>query len=293
MTISTHRKATALVLVILMAAMVLVIPQTSRAAFDDVSLASSVVIGVGAINLTIAGSADVVESLAVTGTTVSFIMQAGSTVKIESADSYTLAHDAPNGFAQSTRCLSSLSDLTLTAPSGASQTTVTVTPSATGCDSAGGAGGGGAAPTPTSTSTSTTATTTTATSPTVTVTTPASNEASVRAQLQAQLNALMAQLNALMGKPNANAQANASANASFNRDLQVGSTGEDVMALQVWLNAKGYMVAESGAGSLGNETMKFGKATKAALMKYQKAVGISPASGYFGPKTRAYIEMHP
>jgi glycosyltransferase involved in cell wall biosynthesis len=42
-------------------------------------------------------------------------------------------------------------------------------------------------------------------------------------------------------------------------------------------------------GSQGNETTKFGPATKAALIKYQKAKGISPAAGYFGPKTRASV----
>ena len=82
---------------------------------------------------------------------------------------------------------------------------------------------------------------------------------------------------------------NASASASFNRDLQVGSTGEDVMALQVWLNANGYTVASTGPGSSGNETTRFGAATRAALIKYQKAMGITPAAGYFGAKTRASL----
>jgi peptidoglycan hydrolase-like protein with peptidoglycan-binding domain len=62
-----------------------------------------------------------------------------------------------------------------------------------------------------------------------------------------------------------------------------------VKALQEFLNAHGYPVASVGAGSPGNETTRFGAATKAALIKYQKEKGITPASGYFGAKTRAAV----
>ncbi len=85
----------------------------------------------------------------------------------------------------------------------------------------------------------------------------------------------------------------ASANAIFNRDITVGATGDDVKSLQVYLNGHGHMVASMGAGAPGSETMTFGGATKAALMKFQTSVGITPATGYFGPKTRAYIAAHP
>lgn len=75
------------------------------------------------------------------------------------------------------------------------------------------------------------------------------------------------------------------ASYTFTRDLTVGSRGADVKALQEFLNAKGYTVAQSGAGSVGNETEYFGPATKAALAKFQAANNISPAVGYFGPIT--------
>jgi hypothetical protein len=75
----------------------------------------------------------------------------------------------------------------------------------------------------------------------------------------------------------------------FQSNLTVGSLGSEVKALQELLNTSGYTVAISGAGSLGNETTKFGAATRAALVKYQQAKGITPASGYFGPLTRAAI----
>ena len=64
-------------------------------------------------------------------------------------------------------------------------------------------------------------------------------------------------------------------------------------ALQVYLNTHGYVVAKTGAGSPGNETARFGAATKAALVKFQKAAGITPASGFLGALTRAYIKAHP
>ena len=75
----------------------------------------------------------------------------------------------------------------------------------------------------------------------------------------------------------------------FKSNLTVGSLGSEVKALQEFLNSHGYTVANSGAGSPGNETTKFGGLTRAAVIKYQKAKGITPAVGYFGAKTRAAV----
>ncbi|HVS79397.1 MAG TPA: peptidoglycan-binding protein, partial [Candidatus Paceibacterota bacterium] len=73
----------------------------------------------------------------------------------------------------------------------------------------------------------------------------------------------------------------------FARDLEVGMTGDDVAALQRFLNAHGFLIASAGAGSSGNETNYFGPATQAALIRFQAANNIQPAAGYFGPLTRA------
>lgn len=101
------------------------------------------------------------------------------------------------------------------------------------------------------------------------------------AGLEAKLTELKAKLLALLaGTP---APANASANAVFNRDLDVGSEGTDVTTLQNWLIGKGYSIP---AGATGH----FGAQTKAALAAYQAASGITPAVGYFGPKTRAAVK---
>jgi lysophospholipase L1-like esterase len=83
-----------------------------------------------------------------------------------------------------------------------------------------------------------------------------------------------------------------SAAGMFLTNLTRGSTNSSVKLLQEYLNVHGFMVSASGAGSVGNETMVFGPATQAALVKFQKAKGITPAAGYFGPITRAYIAAH-
>jgi peptidoglycan hydrolase-like protein with peptidoglycan-binding domain len=76
---------------------------------------------------------------------------------------------------------------------------------------------------------------------------------------------------------------------SFTRDMGTGDTGLDVKRLQIYLNSNGYIIANSGAGSKGNETEKFGSATKKAVIKFQKDHDL-PATGFFGPKTRKFIE---
>jgi hypothetical protein len=89
---------------------------------------------------------------------------------------------------------------------------------------------------------------------------------------------------------------NSSSNTNFNnstsgytRNLTVGSQGNDVMRLQQFLNQNGYPIAYSGTGSRGQESTYFGELTRQALIRYQLANNISPASGYFGPLTRASI----
>jgi hypothetical protein len=72
--------------------------------------------------------------------------------------------------------------------------------------------------------------------------------------------------------------------------LSVGSKGANVKNLQIFLNSQGMVVAKTGAGSPGNETTSFGPATKSALIKWQKKFGIKPASGTFGPLTKAKIK---
>lgn len=75
--------------------------------------------------------------------------------------------------------------------------------------------------------------------------------------------------------------------SDFARDLFFGSSGTDVKTLQQFLNHQGSAVATTGPGSPGRETTYFGRATRDAVIRFQKTHGISPAAGYFGPKSRA------
>jgi peptidoglycan hydrolase-like protein with peptidoglycan-binding domain len=85
---------------------------------------------------------------------------------------------------------------------------------------------------------------------------------------------------------------------SFQRTLKAGMSGNDVKALQVFLNAQGFMIAKTGVGSPGHETHYFGPATKAALIKFQNAnadtilkpQGLTEGTGFFGEGTRRFIK---
>src|SRR3989344_3356135 len=76
------------------------------------------------------------------------------------------------------------------------------------------------------------------------------------------------------------------AQCEFARDLEIGMDGEDIRCLQQYLNGAGFIIATEGVGSPGHETSLFRDLTKEAIIKWQTANGISPASGYFGPLSR-------
>ena len=69
--------------------------------------------------------------------------------------------------------------------------------------------------------------------------------------------------------------------------------GEDVRQLQMFLNTHGYKITDTSSGSPGKETIYFGFATKAALIKFQNAykseilapTGLTNGTGFFGPST--------
>ncbi len=74
------------------------------------------------------------------------------------------------------------------------------------------------------------------------------------------------------------------------KDLKFGMTDNDVIILQAFLIAQ-----NKGSASLGLKlhggTNYFGIYTKDALAEWQKAEGIVPSLGYFGPKTREKIKF--
>lgn len=72
--------------------------------------------------------------------------------------------------------------------------------------------------------------------------------------------------------------------ASVSSDLRYGAHGSDVVALQRFLIAEGYLQ--------GQATGNFYSQTLAAVKTFQKARGL-PATGFVGPQTRAAINAAP
>ncbi len=71
---------------------------------------------------------------------------------------------------------------------------------------------------------------------------------------------------------------------SFSSDFGIGAEGADVIALQTFLESKGFLTMPPGIAK-----GTFGGLTRAALRAYQGSVNITPATGYVGPKTRAQL----
>ncbi|MGB7957757.1 MAG: peptidoglycan-binding domain-containing protein [Minisyncoccia bacterium] len=104
------------------------------------------------------------------------------------------------------------------------------------------------------------------------------------ASLQAQIQALLAQISQLQSQMGTSStQTTTTSSYSFTKDLTLGSSGADVTALQQLLISKGSLTAVSAP------TGYFGALTQKALASWQAANGIAPAVGYFGPKTRAFV----
>lgn len=154
-------------------------------------------------------------------------------------------------------------------------------------DSGGGGGGGGGG--------SNRTTTTTITDPIATfLSLPPLSSNPTKSELEERVEILKQVLTKLIELKSKTPSLNTSFNTSstkyiFTRDLELGSIGEDVRQLQKLLNSKGFIISQSGPGSIGNETTIFGPATQSALIRFQISNSVSPASGYFGIITRSLI----
>jgi peptidoglycan hydrolase-like protein with peptidoglycan-binding domain len=69
---------------------------------------------------------------------------------------------------------------------------------------------------------------------------------------------------------------------TFTRALSVGSTGDDVVALQKILTFYGYYTFPTATGY-------FGPITEAAVVKFQQAYNLDPFPGTVGPRTRTVL----
>jgi len=86
------------------------------------------------------------------------------------------------------------------------------------------------------------------------------------------------------------------ATSSFPRPITSGTIGNDVVTLQKTLNALGYIVSITGAGSAGRESNYYGLKTQLAVQKFQckemkicKGTPITTGYGRFGNQTKAKI----
>ncbi len=85
--------------------------------------------------------------------------------------------------------------------------------------------------------------------------------------------------------------------SKFEMNLALGQKSLEVKKLQMFLNSAGFKLAATGSGAPGSETEFFGPLTFAALVKFQEAYkteilmpyGLVKGTGFFGEKTRAYI----
>ena len=277
-------------------------PALALAAYNDVTLTTDTVISVNGITVNVHASSSVIESMTVDTADFSVTLASGSTFEVNAPNFNRLAYSTNTGLT-SDICNSGLSLLRY-APT--SSVTVTITPSTTLCAASGGSSSSSSSSSSASPATQATpatpASTTTPATPAIPATpaTPATKSSSglSATQIQSILDVLVsfnadasviAKVKASLEGTAVKGSVTSTAVKIFKTNLTVGSLGSEVKALQEYLNAHGYTVATSGAGSPGNETTKFGNLTRAALIKYQKAKGITPAVGYFGPVSRAAI----
>ena len=242
---------------------VLLVPIFVFAAYDDVTLTSSAVIQVGSYLFDVTGSSALIQSITVNSDNFVVTLGSGSSMTISSPTKNAISFNNTYLDVTSVTCNSSGSSITLS-NSGSSDLTNTITPSSSVCvdSSSVVAPAGGNGPIMGNYGVSGGGGGGSSSSPS---TTPVPQSTAVSSQVQTSV-------------------------MTFTRDLILGSRGNDVKNLQVFLNTHGFTIASKGAGSSGNETTYFGGATQKALIKFQKANGITPSAGYFGAKTKAVIK---
>jgi len=88
---------------------------------------------------------------------------------------------------------------------------------------------------------------------------------------------------------------------TFTRTLSIGSSGQDVKELQIYLNKnQSTQVSQTGTGSPGQESSYFGPKTKQALTTFQNLnaatilypLGLTAGTGFFGQSTISFINAN-
>ena len=104
--------------------------------------------------------------------------------------------------------------------------------------------------------------------------------------------------NTFLRYSDSNVIANASTSTSFGQEVRMiatnlgnGVRNNDVTTLQNFLISQGKGRTSQNLMRVG-ATSYFGTLTRLALAEFQASVGIYPASGNFGPITRADLSTH-
>jgi hypothetical protein len=234
----------------------------------------------------------VADALTVNATSVAVTLSSstGGTFTLTSGSYDLTVASSSGGGTAPISCSSGVASVAISQSTG--QTTYTIAPTASQCTSpsngggSGGSGGGGSVAVASQYGSpyipgAGFITTLTASSSAMNA---ASSSVAASSSLFSKLDDLKAELASLLGQRTGLT----TSAAVFIRNLSLRITGNDVKALQVFLiaQAKGPAATKLKAHGL---TKNFGILTFNALREFQKSVGISPASGYFGPKTRAYV----
>ncbi len=226
----------------------------------------------------------VADALTVNATSVAVTLSSstGGTLTITSGSYDITVAPSSGGGTAILSCNSGIASVVISQSTG--QTTYTVAPTASRCTtpSGGGGSGGGSVGVASQYGIPNYGLTTP-----IPISTAATSGATVSSSsLLAEINVLNAELAALLAETGQSTPS--SSLAQFMRNLSFGMTGNDVRDLQNLLitHASGPAAAKLKAHGT---TETFGILTYNALVEFQKKVGVIPASGYFGPKTRAYV----
>ena len=238
------------------------LPFAAFAVGEVILSADSVILQMNSKNWTVTSSSATLDSISVDSSSFTVTMSANQTLKLTSSDRLTLSMPETGSITIGSSCGTSESTHTITNPVGGATVTFTVTPGTTACAVGGGiisgggsviSGGGG----------------------TIAPTIPDQNVA------VALTPAVIAPTipAATVAKPSAVAQA---VSPVFNKDLGLGSKGEDVERLQKLLAQDTSVYPE------GLITGYFGNLTVQAVKNFQSKYGISQV-GRVGPQTRANL----
>lgn len=258
-------------------------PLVVLAAFNDVQLSSGstlqVTVGSSVLNLTVTDGN--VQDFNIESGIIYFTLASGSSLTITSADRTTFNY-AIGAATTSFECGSSSSVLSISLPNG-SDLSFSVTPNNVTCTAP--------ASQNTAVSTPVQSSVTQPEEPVVSasVAEPAPQAVTALAQVQAQVQAPAPATPATpseTAKPSPVAQL---VSPVFNKDLQLGSRGDDVRRLQELLKT------DKGVYPEGLVTGYYGQLTKAAILKLQLKHGViktdrDQGAGRLGPKTRAKVK---